>query len=92
MVRAGSLAAAGCSRLFEGKASGGRWDRPELAVVSGRKTAAQMARIFGLSPRQCLASLPIAENLAALKKGDMAERAAELLTGTGWPPAMLRAG
>jgi ParB family transcriptional regulator, chromosome partitioning protein len=29
-----------------------------------------------------------AENLAALKKGDMAERAAELLTGTGW----LRAG
>ena len=32
-----------------------------------------------------------AENLAALKKGEMAERAAELLTGTGWLPAMLRA-
>ncbi len=32
-----------------------------------------------------------AENIATLKKGDMAERAAELLTGTGWLPAMLRA-
>jgi DNA invertase Pin-like site-specific DNA recombinase len=29
------------------------------AVVSGRKTAAQMARIFGVSPRRCLASLPL---------------------------------
>ena len=32
-----------------------------------------------------------AENLAALKKGDMAERAAELLSGSGLVPAMLRA-
>jgi ParB family chromosome partitioning protein len=32
-----------------------------------------------------------ADNLAALKKGDMADRAAKLLTGTGWLPAMLRA-
>ena len=32
-----------------------------------------------------------ADNIATLKKGDMAERAAELLTGTGWLPAMLRA-
>jgi ParB family chromosome partitioning protein len=31
-----------------------------------------------------------ADNLAALKKGDMADRAAELLSGTGWLPAMLR--
>jgi hypothetical protein len=27
-----------------------------------------------------------AENLAALKKGEMAERAADLLTGAGWLP------
>ena len=32
-----------------------------------------------------------AENLASMKKGDLADRAAELLTGTGWLPAMLRA-
>jgi len=32
-----------------------------------------------------------ADNIAALKKGDMAARAAETLTGTGWLPAMLRA-
>jgi ParB family transcriptional regulator, chromosome partitioning protein len=31
-----------------------------------------------------------ADNLVALKKGDMADRAAELLSGTGWLPAMLR--
>jgi ParB family chromosome partitioning protein len=32
-----------------------------------------------------------AENLIALKKAEMAERAADLLTGTGWLPPMLRA-
>jgi ParB family chromosome partitioning protein len=32
-----------------------------------------------------------AENIATLKKGDMATHAAELLHGTGWLPAMLRA-
>jgi ParB family chromosome partitioning protein len=32
-----------------------------------------------------------AENLKALKKGEMAERAADLLTGSGWLPPMLRA-
>ncbi len=32
-----------------------------------------------------------AEAIAALKKGDMAERAAALLIGTGWLPPMLRA-
>jgi ParB family transcriptional regulator, chromosome partitioning protein len=32
-----------------------------------------------------------ADNIAALKKGDMADRAAELLAGTRWLPAMLRA-
>ena len=32
-----------------------------------------------------------AENIATLKKDEMAERAADLLTGTGWLPPMLRA-
>jgi ParB family transcriptional regulator, chromosome partitioning protein len=32
-----------------------------------------------------------ADNIAALKKGDMADHAARLLAGTGWLPAMLRA-
>ena len=32
-----------------------------------------------------------ADNIATLKKGEMAVKAAELLTGTGWLPAMLRA-
>jgi ParB family chromosome partitioning protein len=32
-----------------------------------------------------------ADNIATLKKGDMATHAAELLNGTGWLPAMLRA-
>jgi ParB family chromosome partitioning protein len=31
------------------------------------------------------------DNMAALKKGDMAAHAAEALAGTGWLPAMLRA-
>ena len=34
---------------------------------------------------------PAADNIAAMKKGDMAAHAAELLAGTGWLPAMLRA-
>jgi ParB family chromosome partitioning protein len=36
-------------------------------------------------------SAAAADNLIALKKGEMADRAAQLLTGTGWLPAMLRA-
>ncbi len=32
-----------------------------------------------------------ADNIAALKKGEMAAHATALLTGTGWLPAMLRA-
>jgi len=36
-------------------------------------------------------SVSAAENLSTLKKGEMADRAAALLTGTGWLPAMLRA-
>lgn len=32
-----------------------------------------------------------ADNIATLKKGEMAVKAAELLTGTGWLPAILRA-
>jgi ParB family chromosome partitioning protein len=36
-------------------------------------------------------SAKAAENIAALKKGDMAARAAELLAETSWLPAMLRA-
>jgi ParB family chromosome partitioning protein len=32
-----------------------------------------------------------ADNIAALKKGEMAARAAALLTGTGWLPTLLRA-
>jgi ParB family chromosome partitioning protein len=36
-------------------------------------------------------SAAAADNLIALKKSEMADRAAQLLTGTGWLPAMLRA-
>jgi ParB family chromosome partitioning protein len=32
-----------------------------------------------------------ADNIAAMKKGEMADRAAELLKGTGWLPVLLRA-
>lgn len=36
-------------------------------------------------------SAAAADNIATLKKGEMAEKAVELLNGTGWLPAMLRA-
>jgi ParB family chromosome partitioning protein len=31
-----------------------------------------------------------ADNIATLKKGEMATKAVELLSGTGWLPAILR--
>jgi hypothetical protein len=33
----------------------------------------------------------VTDNIATLKKGDLADRAPEPLTGTGWLPTMLRA-
>ena len=87
-LQAKALRAAGCCRIFEETASGGRWDRPELrramipertsaglaaaraegriggrrkkldpakrreiaeSVISGRKTGAEMARLYNVS-------------------------------------------
>jgi DNA invertase Pin-like site-specific DNA recombinase len=83
-----ALRAAGCRRLFEEAASGGRWDRPELhrlldhlreggrrkkldaakrreiveSVISGRKSGAEMARLYNVS--QPTVSRIIAAHLA----------------------------
>ena len=63
-----------------------QWWQPTVAGYFGRvpKTLILEAVTEGQGPAA-------ADNIAALKKGEMADRAAELLTGTGWLPAMLRA-
>jgi hypothetical protein len=53
------LREAGADKVYEEAASGGRWDRPELTarqraditenVLSGRRTAAPMARLYRVS-------------------------------------------
>jgi hypothetical protein len=40
--------------------------------------------------RSCPWLLAAVDNIATLKKGDMATHAADVLAGTGWLPAMLR--
>ena len=63
-----------------------QWWQPTVAGYFGRvpKTLILEAVREGQGPEA-------ADNLAALKKGEMAERAAERLTGTGWLPVLLRA-
>jgi ParB family transcriptional regulator, chromosome partitioning protein len=63
-----------------------QWWQPTVAGYLGRvsKTLICEAVTEG-------ASAQAAENLAAMKKADMADHAARLLAGTGWLPAMLRA-
>jgi len=62
-----------------------QWWQPTVAGYLGRVSKALI--LEAVSEAKGAA----AENLAALKKGDMAARAAERLTCTGWLPAMLRA-
>jgi len=44
----GALEAAGCRRIHEERASGGRWDRPELAHLLGRLTAGDVLVVWKL--------------------------------------------
>jgi len=48
-----ALKAAGCERIFREKASGGRWDRPELPRLLG--SAAQGRRAGGVETRSVVA-------------------------------------
>ena len=63
-----------------------QWWQPTVPACLGRvpKTLILEAVTEGKSAAA-------ADHLIALKKGEMADRAAQLLTGTGWLPAMPRA-
>jgi ParB family chromosome partitioning protein len=63
-----------------------QWWRPTVTGYLGRVSKALICEAVTEAK-----GAAAAENIAALKKGDMAARAAELLTGTGWLPIMLRA-
>ena len=63
-----------------------QWWQPTVAGYLGRVSKTLICEAVTEAKGKAAA-----DNIATLKKGDMAERAAELLTGTGWLPAMLRA-
>jgi hypothetical protein len=97
-------AARSCGRLeavsssTESSVSGGpRTSRPPEGhggvVVAAYHGRLSRARLQGadLRTRHRSQGKAATDNIATLKKGDMADRAAGPLTGTGWLPAMLRA-
>ena len=47
-AQAQALAAAGCQRIYEEKASGGRWDRPELHLMLDRLREGDMVVVWKL--------------------------------------------
>ena len=63
-----------------------QWWQPTVAGYLGRVSKTLICEAVTEAKGKAAA-----DNIAALKKGEMADRAAELLTGTGWLPAMLRA-
>src|SRR5215212_4805450 len=55
-----ALKSAGCKRVFEDKASGGRWDRPELHRLLGSTAGGRHARRL-----EAGSPVPLAEGSAA---------------------------
>ena len=65
-----ALRAAGCRRLFEEAASGGRWDRPELHRLLDHLRERRHGRCLEARP-----AVPVAEGRAAHHGADRATRA-----------------
>jgi ParB family transcriptional regulator, chromosome partitioning protein len=63
-----------------------QWWQPTAATYLGRVSKTLICEAVTEAKGKAAA-----DNIATLKKPDMADRAAELLAGTGWLPAMLRA-
>jgi ParB family chromosome partitioning protein len=63
-----------------------QWWQPTVAGYLGRVSKTLICEAVTEAKGKAAA-----DNIAALKKDDMADHAAELLAGTGWLPAMLRA-
>jgi ParB family transcriptional regulator, chromosome partitioning protein len=63
-----------------------QWWQPTVAGFLGRVAKPQILEAVTEGKGR-----DAADKIANFKKGDMAERAVELLTGTGWLPAMLKA-
>jgi ParB family transcriptional regulator, chromosome partitioning protein len=63
-----------------------QWWQPTVAGYLGRVSKTLICEAVTEAKGKAAA-----DNIASMKKADMADRAAELLTGTGWLPAMLRA-
>ena len=61
-----------------------QWWQPTVAGYLGR-----VSKTLVLEAVTEAKSKAAADNIAAMKKGDMADRAAELLAGTGWLPGTL---
>jgi DNA invertase Pin-like site-specific DNA recombinase len=47
-IQVAALEAAGCQRIYEEKASGGRWDRPELNLLMARMGAGDVLVVWKL--------------------------------------------
>jgi ParB family chromosome partitioning protein len=63
-----------------------QWWQPTVAGYLGRVSKTLICEAVTEAKGKAAAG-----NIAVLKKGDMADRVAELLSGTDWLPAMLRA-
>jgi DNA invertase Pin-like site-specific DNA recombinase len=66
-----ALRAAGCARLFEEKASGGRWDRPELQRLLDHLRAGDVVVVWKLDrlSRSLKDLLHIMENIGEVGAG-----------------------
>lgn len=72
-LQVGALEAAGCRRIHEERASGGRWDRPELARLLARLAAGDVLVVWKLDrlSRSLKDLLLILERISAAGAGSV---------------------